>query len=75
MMDRRGISEKTVMGIIQNPGQSIEVRPGRMVLQSRIEILGKEELIRIFVDVDRKPAEVVTAYRTSKITKYWRTKP
>jgi len=24
------------------------------------------------VDVDRSPAEVVTAYRTSKIDKYWR---
>ncbi|GAG48402.1 unnamed protein product, partial [marine sediment metagenome] len=28
-------------------------------------------LIRVFVDGDRKPAEVVTAYRTSKIDKYW----
>ncbi len=24
------------------------------------------------VDVDRVPAEVVTAYRTSKLSKYWR---
>jgi hypothetical protein len=29
-------------------------------------------LMRVFVDVDRKPAEVVTAYRTSKIEKYRR---
>jgi len=28
--------------------------------------------VRVFVDVDRRPAEVVTAYRTSKIGKYWR---
>jgi hypothetical protein len=28
-------------------------------------------LVRVFVDVDRDPAEVVTAYRTSKISKYW----
>jgi hypothetical protein len=26
------------------------------------------------VDIDRKPAEVVTAYRTSKIEKYWESK-
>jgi len=32
----------------------------------------KTHLLRIFVDVDREPAEVVTAYRTSKISKYWR---
>jgi hypothetical protein len=30
-------------------------------------------LLRVFVDVDRDPPEVVTVYRTSKIEKYWRT--
>jgi len=30
-----------------------------------------EYLVRVFVDIDRQPAEVVTAYRTSKIAKYW----
>jgi hypothetical protein len=37
------------------------------VLQSRMTIgLGaKEYLIRVFVDVDRKPAEVVTVYRST----------
>ena len=29
-----------------------------------------EYLLRVFVDVDRTPAEVVTVYRTSKIEKY-----
>lgn len=29
-------------------------------------------LVRIVVDVDRKPAEVVTVYRTTKMAKYWR---
>lgn len=28
-------------------------------------------LVRVVVDVDRQPAEVVTAYRTTKIAKYW----
>jgi hypothetical protein len=35
----------------------------------------KMYLVRAFVDIDRKPAEVVTAYRTSKISKYWREEP
>jgi hypothetical protein len=34
---------------------------------------GQEYLVRVFVDIDRDPAEVVTVYRTSKIGKYWRT--
>jgi len=29
-------------------------------------------MVRVVVDVDREPNEVVTAYRTSKIEKYWR---
>ena len=34
---------------------------------------GQEYLVRVFVDIDRDPAELVTVYRTSKIGKYWRT--
>jgi len=29
-------------------------------------------LVRVFVDIARVPPEVVTAYQTSKIEKYWR---
>jgi len=42
-----------------------------VVLQARAEPEGKVYLIRVVVDVDRQPAEVVTVYRTSKIAKYW----
>jgi hypothetical protein len=35
----------------------------------------QEYLIRVFVDVDCDPAEVVTVYRTTKIEKYWRATP
>ena len=50
----------------------LTVRPGREVLQSRIEFKGRIYLVRVFVDIDRVPLEVVTAYRTSRIEKYWR---
>ncbi len=71
---RRGLSEEMVRAILLAPEQRIEVRPGREVLQSKISSgqPGKAFLIRVFVDIDRRPAEVVTAYRTSKIEKYWR---
>jgi hypothetical protein len=71
-IDRRGIKVETINQILKNPGQRFDVRPGRVVLQSRIQESGREFLIRVFVDIDRRPAEVVTAYRTSKIVKYWR---
>lgn len=73
-MARRGLSEAIVGAVLSFPGQRFEVRPGRHVLQSRIN-LGhpvREYLVRVFVDIDRRPAEVVTAYRTSKFSKYWR---
>jgi hypothetical protein len=45
---------------------------GSEVVQSRLEFAGRRYLLRMLVDVDRSPTEVVTAYRTSKIEKYWR---
>ena len=71
-MERRGLDEAVVRRVLIAPEQRESVRPGRDVLQSRIELDKKAYLIRVFVDVDRQPAEVVTAYRTSRIDKYWR---
>lgn len=73
-LSRRGLSEATIHAILSAPEQQIEVRPGRVVLQAKVVSARPEKtaLVRVFVDVDRKPAEVVTAYRTSKIAKYWR---
>jgi hypothetical protein len=31
---------------------------------------GRQYVVRVFVDVDRTPPEVVTVYRSSKIDKY-----
>ncbi|MEA3225965.1 MAG: DUF4258 domain-containing protein [Planctomycetota bacterium] len=73
-MARRQISQDDVAEVLAAPEQIGSVRQGRSVYQSRIEA-GKppqKYLLRVFVDVDREPPEIVTAYRTSKITKYWR---
>ena len=71
---RRGISLELVRQVLAAPEQEFEIRPGRVVLQARISMgdPGKIYLLRVFVDVDRQPAEVVTVYRTSKVEKYWR---
>jgi hypothetical protein len=72
--ERRGLSQEVIRAVLTSPEQQLVVRPGRVILQSRIPIgtPPKTYLMRVFVDVDRQPAEVVTAYRTSKIAKYWR---
>ena len=71
-MERRGIDKFLLQQIMTLPEQQEIVRPGRIVLQSKINLQGKIHLVRVFVDIDKKPAEVVTVYRTSKISKYWR---
>ena len=62
-------------------GCGFETRHSPQTLQALFEIASGLEpmrepevnyLVRVVVDVDRNPAEVVTAYRTSKIAKYWR---
>jgi hypothetical protein len=69
---RRGIEDGAVRRVLAAPEQRHAVRPGRDVLQSTIAVAGKTYLLRVFVDIDRDPAEIVTAYRTSRIAKYWR---
>jgi hypothetical protein len=36
---------------------------------------GKPWLVRVGVDVDRNPPEIVTVYRTSNVRRYWRDAP
>ena len=73
-MARRQIGEEDVAGVLFAPEQRETVREGRDVFQSRT-MSGdppKSYLLRVFVDIDRDPPEVVTAYRTSRVARYWR---
>lgn len=76
-MVRRDLDVHLVDGILAAPEQWFKVRPGRVVLQSRVFMGTPEEmyLVRVFVDIERRPPEVITAYRTSKIWKYWKHMP
>ena len=73
-MARRGISASIVEQVLKAPEQRYAIRPGRDILQSRIVFADKTYLVRVVVEVESVPAEVVTVYRTSKIEKYWRNK-
>lgn len=65
-MRRRGISESELRQILAAPECVLQELPGRIVAQGMIE----SYLLRVFVDVDRTPPEVVTVCRTSKVAKY-----
>ena len=73
-MDQRGLTKAMIQKVLAAPEQQQEVYPGRIILQSRV-FLGtpaRAYLLRVFVDVDCHPGEVVTAYCTSKISIYWK---
>jgi hypothetical protein len=74
-MARRQISETEVARVLAVPEQSEIVHEGRAVYQSQISLSesSKTYVLRVFVDIDREPPEVVTVYRNSKVQKYWRT--
>jgi hypothetical protein len=73
-MNRREISQEDVKAILAEPEQTELVRENRAVYQAKLDMGEPQKtfLLRVFVDIDRKPPHVVTVYRTSKIEKYWR---
>jgi hypothetical protein len=66
--------EEDLASVLTNPEQTETVREGRPVYQSRLPSGAPPAtyLLRVLVDIDRTPPEVVTVYRTSKVAKYWR---
>ena len=71
-MAKRQISEAEVKRVLTDPLEVVDVRPGRVVAHG-MQIAGsprRSYLLRVFVDTDRHPPQVVTVYRTTKIEKY-----
>lgn len=70
---RRGIDEGTVLAVTRDPEQTVPVRPGREIRQSRLPSRPTDRgyLVRVVVDVSDADVTIVTVYRTSKIDKYW----
>ena len=64
-----------VIHVLASPQQRATLMPGRDVLQSLATIDGRRYLVRVIVDVEHDPPVVVTAYRTSRIEKYWKAEP
>ena len=65
-MSKRQLTELEVRQVLASPDEVLSVREGRIVAHG---MLGNY-LLRVFMDVDRNPLDVVTAYRTSKIDRY-----
>jgi hypothetical protein len=70
-MARRGISEELVAAVMADPEQIVPGYGERVVYQSRHTINDTLYIIRVIVE-KTDPLTVVTVYRSSKVTKYWR---
>jgi len=71
-MKRRGIPLVLVENVLASPEQVVAEPGGIKVYQSQHNFSGRIFLVRVVVDDQVVPGTVVTVYRTSKISKYWR---
>ncbi len=71
-MGRRGITPAEVTRLIRRPGQVLPSSKGRRIYQGLLGRAGRM-LLRVVVKEDAVAYHVVTAYKTSKVAKYWRT--
>jgi hypothetical protein len=71
-LQARDIADAEVYRVLHQPEAVRPVRRGRVVAQAltAADAQSQPRLLRVFVDIDRDPPEVVTAYCTSKIEKY-----
>ena len=71
-LEARKIARVLVDQLLQAPEQKVPEVEGITCFQSRVDIGGKQYLLRVMVNDSVDPPVVVTVYRTNKIIKYWR---
>jgi hypothetical protein len=71
---RRDIPFEVVEQVLSSPEQSVPEHGGLVARQSRVELEGRQYLVRVIVAEQPDASVVVTAYRTSRVGKYWRSK-
>ncbi len=70
---RRDISEEFIKFVVDNPQQKLPSKKGRVIVQNKYydQEEKKEMLLRIIGIETSEKFEVITVYKTSKISKYW----
>ena len=68
---RRGIPQALVEMVLAEPEQKTPEYGTIICYQSRVTIDSRTYLLRVMVEEAKQPPVVVTAYRTSRIEKYW----
>lgn len=69
---RRGIPEEWVRETINYPAQIIGGYGGRKVAHKKYMTEGKEYLLRVIYEEKEGTNEILTAYLTSQVERYWK---
>jgi hypothetical protein len=72
-MLRRGIARETVVFVVSHPEEILadDEDTTIMIYQSLIKEGSQQFLLRVFINTDKFPHEIITLYKTSKIKKYY----
>jgi hypothetical protein len=72
-IQKRKIPIELVEEVLANPQQTFPQDEKISIYQSQVTLgTDKEYLLRLFINIKVDPKVIVTLYRTSQITKYWR---
>jgi adenylosuccinate lyase len=72
-MERRQITKDDLKDLIDQPQQKIPGKKSRVILQKKYfdKLRKKEMLLRVIGKQEHGKFMVITAYKTSRIEKYW----
>ena len=72
-INRRQIKIEDIEFLLKNPPQKIPSKKNRTIIQGKYydQKYNKEMLLRIIGEESESSFYVITAYKTSKIDKYW----
>jgi hypothetical protein len=72
-MKRRRISKDLVLKVVRYPEQRIRLKTKRQICQCKYldGIEKKQMLVRVVIEEINETVKIITAYKTSKIQKYW----
>ena len=70
--EKRGVSEAQILDTVNSPDQTVEGYEGRTIAQKKYIIRERQFLLRVVYEQQNEVVEVITAYLTSKVDRYWR---
>ena len=69
-LTKRNITQEIILLVIESSSEEKSIKEGITIYQGTIVENGKMYLIRVFVNEEKIPPLIITAYKTSKINKY-----